>query len=173
MITHYNRDQYGKRTTLKNFLSACSKDGQWTFVGPEFLPPIGILGIDEYLDISAWSFEEPWWAVVAKFIRSFNETSQEIFWCIHWKHGWCQDHFSSYKGKVKLIKQLWYTFKCVVCLMFFQWHHPSDKKIFYEWTEVTAYDFGSCYDGTSWEAIAVGDGIVRNWYVHSFRDSSS
>lgn len=172
MVSFYNNEN-GKRNTLKNFLSACSKDGRLTYLGLEFLPPTGVLGLEQAPITSTWSFEDPWWEAIAKVIRSCNETIQLIFWCLHYKRGWCQYEYNNWRSKLKIVRQLWYTLKCVVCLIFLQWHRPANDHKHFHSVEVTAYDFGQVYDGTSWFALEVGEGVFRNWYTHSYTDSSS
>lgn len=128
----------------------------------------------------------PWYQGISRFVSNLYDKFYLLGKILSPSTGWCRwdndygiginpksDHQVRDLIRRYLFKRLFYTFKCVLC-MFFCYRRPVPE-YFFEYINVAIFNQQPSqgeYSGYNWDAVAVGYGVLENWYFWNYSDTS-
>ena len=148
-----------------------------------YFHPSHISDSDDGLDAGV---ELPWWSGIVFWAGRLHERWTLLCATVDRVHGWLRYEDDYGLGAHADMERPWwkcpkflighfYVLKAVLCVLFCYSRSPKKEHSFWEWVNVGCWNFHpTCgeYSGTDWEAIDVGKGILRNWFIRSYSDSS-
>jgi hypothetical protein len=127
----------------------------------------------------------PWWSWMVFWASRMNRRWTLLNASLNRVHGWMRYEEDYGLGADCDKERPWwkcpkfaighfYVFKTILCIIFCTARGPKSQ-YFHEWVNIACWDFHPTmgeYSGTDWDALDVGHGIFRNWFIRDYSDSS-